>query len=67
MVALSGGPAGFSDAINATNATLVSRLCTQSGVLVKPSRPALPVDTVFGQVRLTIMCVCVLCGLFTCT
>jgi hypothetical protein len=45
--ALSTGPVGFGDAINATNMTLVQATAAANGVILKPSLPATPLDVYF--------------------
>lgn len=44
MALLSGGPVTPSDAVGATNETLVRSLCRADGLLLKPSRPATASD-----------------------
>ena len=49
--ALSGGPVGPSDRIGFTDRTLVMRTCRDDGVLLKPDRPATPIDAMFLYAR----------------
>jgi hypothetical protein len=44
---LSGGPVGPSDAIGAADRELLMRTCRKDGMLLKPDRPALPIDLMF--------------------
>eukprot|EP00936_MAST-01D_sp_MAST-1D-sp1_P001500 g1500.t1 len=48
MALLSMGPVTFSDAVGATNRTLVMQTCRQDGVLLKPDRPATALDAQFN-------------------
>ncbi len=45
--ALSGGMVGAGDGIGAADATLLRRTCRADGVLLKPDRPATPIDAMF--------------------
>lgn len=45
--ALSAGMVGAGDAIGALDAGLLARTCRADGLLLKPDRPALPVDAMF--------------------
>jgi len=45
--ALSGGPVGPSDKIGHTDLDLLMKTCRQDGVLLKPDRPATPIDLMF--------------------
>ena len=45
--ALSGGMVGPSDAVGDMDAALLTRTCRADGLLLKPDRPALPLDTMF--------------------
>eukprot|EP00966_Prymnesium_polylepis_P080391 1862287-Prymnesium_polylepis.1 len=45
LALLSTGPVGISDAIGATNATLVRRMIRSDGTLLKPARPVVAVDS----------------------
>jgi hypothetical protein len=45
--ALSGGPVGPSDRIGRTDRALVLRTCREDGLLLKPDRPATPIDVMF--------------------
>jgi len=45
--ALSGGPVGPSDKIGASDASLILRTCRMDGLLLKPDRPATPIDIMF--------------------
>ena len=47
MSLLSMAPVTFSDAVDATNKTLVMMTCTDDGVLLKPDRPATAIDAQF--------------------
>jgi hypothetical protein len=58
--AMSAGPIAPGDVIGSSNATLIRSTCTQSGVLLKPDRPAFPPGAFFlrrlrgkGEVQLT--------------
>ena len=42
---LSAGPTAPGDKIGSTNVSLVSRTCTEDGTLLKPDRPATPLDS----------------------
>lgn len=44
---LSGGPVGPGDTDKGANVTLLMATCTQDGLLLKPSRPALSLDSTF--------------------
>jgi hypothetical protein len=44
---LSGGPVGPGDAIGAADRELLMRICRDDGMLLKPDRPALPIDLMF--------------------
>lgn len=44
---LSGGPVGISDGVNLTDAELIMRSCRDDGVLLKPSKPIVPLDAHF--------------------
>jgi len=46
---LSTGPVGFSDAIGHTDATLVMSTCNADGLLLKPDKPATPIDSTLVQ------------------
>ena len=46
---LSGGPVGPSDTVNGVNKALIMATCAQDGLLLKPSRPALSLDSTFVQ------------------
>ena len=41
---MSTGPVGFSDAIGATNASLIKKTCNENGTLLKPSKPLTTID-----------------------
>eukprot|EP00118_Oscarella_pearsei_P005534 m.25502 g.25502 ORF g.25502 m.25502 type:complete len:805 (+) comp28821_c0_seq1:115-2529(+) len=43
----SAGPVGISDGRNMTNASLIRRTCRDDGVLLKPSKPAIPIDATY--------------------
>ena len=43
----SAGPVGISDGLDMTNASLIRRSCRDDGVLLKPSKPAVPVDATY--------------------
>ena len=45
--ALSGGPVGPSDGIGGSDASLIMRTCRLDGLLLKPDRPATPIDVMF--------------------
>ncbi len=45
--ALSGGMVGAGDGIGAADAALLRRTCRADGVLLKPDRPATPIDAMF--------------------
>jgi hypothetical protein len=47
IAALSGGPVGPSDRIGASDRELIMRTCREDGVLIKPDRPATPIDAMF--------------------
>lgn len=47
IAALSGGPVGPSDKIGASDAALILRTCRKDGILLKPDRPATPIDIMF--------------------
>jgi hypothetical protein len=47
MSTLSNAPVTFSDAVNATNRTLVMMTCRADGVVLKPDRPATAIDAQF--------------------
>jgi hypothetical protein len=44
---LSGGPVGPSDKIGASDRSLILRTCRKDGLLLKPDRPATPIDIMF--------------------
>ncbi|MBD3229597.1 MAG: hypothetical protein GF329_15560 [Candidatus Lokiarchaeota archaeon] len=44
---LSGGPVGPSDRINHLNRSLLMKTCRDDGVLLKPDKPATPIDLMF--------------------
>jgi len=44
---LSGGPVGPSDKIGASDSSLILRTCRKDGLLLKPDRPATPIDIMF--------------------
>jgi hypothetical protein len=45
--ALSGGPVGPSDMIGKSDASVILRTCRKDGLLLKPDRPATPIDIMF--------------------
>lgn len=45
--ALSGGPVGPSDMIGKSDPTVILRTCRKDGLLLKPDRPATPIDIMF--------------------
>jgi hypothetical protein len=45
--ALSGGMTGPGDGLGRTRADIILRTCTQGGLLLKPDRPAFPIDSWF--------------------
>ena len=45
--ALSGGPVGISDGVNLTDPELIMKSCRGDGVLLKPSKPIVPLDAHF--------------------
>ena len=45
--ALSGGPVGPSDALHQINVSRVMQTCTQDGTLLKPSAPAMQLDSTY--------------------
>ncbi len=47
IASLSGGPVGPSDRIGASDRELIMRTCRQDGLLLKPDRPATPIDRMF--------------------
>jgi hypothetical protein len=47
VAALSCGPVGPSDMIGSINKTRVMQTCRKDGLLLKPDRPALPVESIF--------------------
>ena len=47
VAALSGGPVGPSDRIAASDPELILRTCRKDGLLLKPDRPATPLDIMF--------------------
>ncbi len=50
MATLSTGPVAPGDAIDKLNKTLVMKSCNADGLILKPSRPAFPVDPQLWQV-----------------
>jgi hypothetical protein len=44
---LSAGMVGIGDALGKADAALVARTCTKDGLLLKPDRPATPIDAMF--------------------
>ncbi|MDQ2733083.1 MAG: hypothetical protein M3Y56_15630, partial [Armatimonadota bacterium] len=44
LATLSRGPVGIGDGFGFTDSGLVSKMCTEDGVLVQPDRPALPTE-----------------------
>ncbi len=50
MATLSTGPVAPGDAIDKINKTLVMKSCNADGLILKPSRPAFPVDPQLWQV-----------------
>ena len=49
LALLSTGPVGISDAVGATNATLVRRMIRSDGTLLKPARPIVAVDATLSE------------------
>jgi hypothetical protein len=47
IASLSGGPVGPSDKIGASDRELILRSCRDDGLLLKPDRPATPIDIMF--------------------
>ncbi|HUT52951.1 MAG TPA: hypothetical protein VM658_06140 [bacterium] len=47
IASLSGGPVGPSDRIGYSDRELIMRTCRDDGVLLKPDRPATPIDIMF--------------------
>lgn len=47
VLSLSDGPVCPSDAVNASNASLILHACDASGKLLRPDRPATAIDAVF--------------------
>lgn len=47
IASLSAGMVGPSDALGAADAELLNRTCRSDGLLLKPDRPALPIDAMF--------------------
>jgi hypothetical protein len=47
VAALSGGPVGPSDRIGFSNRDLIMKTCRVDGLLLKPDRPATPIDRMF--------------------
>jgi hypothetical protein len=47
VAVLSGGPVGPSDSIGGSDASLIMRSCRSDGLLLKPDRPATPIDIMF--------------------
>ena len=47
VAALSGGPVGPSDSVGMANKTLIMATCMMDGRLLKPSRPAMSLDSTF--------------------
>jgi hypothetical protein len=47
VACLSGGPVGPSDRIGGSDRALIMRTCRKDGVLLKPDRPATPIDIMF--------------------
>ncbi|KAH3743766.1 Non-lysosomal glucosylceramidase [Pelomyxa schiedti] len=47
--ALSCGPIASGDKIGMTDSDLISKTCMKDGTLIKPDRPAIPLNTVFSQ------------------
>ena len=47
VASLSGGPVGPSDKIGASDRELILKTCRKDGLLLKPDRPATPIDIMF--------------------
>ena len=47
IASLSGGPVGPSDKIGGSDRDLILRTCREDGLLLKPDRPATPIDIMF--------------------
>lgn len=47
MQVLSAGPVGNGDEVNKLNANLLLQACMEDGLLLKPERPAFPIDLMF--------------------
>ena len=47
VACLSGGPVGPSDRIGGSDRALIMKTCRKDGVLLKPDRPATPIDIMF--------------------
>ena len=47
VASLSGGPVAFGDGIGYTNKTLLMKTCREDGLLLKPDKPATPIDRAF--------------------
>jgi hypothetical protein len=47
VASLSGGPVAFGDGIGYTNKTLLMKTCREDGLLLKPDKPATPIDRTF--------------------
>lgn len=47
VAALSGGPVGPSDRMGFSDCSLIMRTCRKDGLLLKPDRPATPIDLMF--------------------
>jgi hypothetical protein len=55
LALMSNGPVGISDAIGKTNATLLKRIITMDGTLLKPSKPLTSIDSTFLDVSRPIL------------